>query len=356
MNPCDLVTDFVKTLEPYVSPIDCESESMIWLNANEYPVATKFEMRFDSLNRYPEVQPRELIRRYADYAGVKPEEVLVTRGADEAIELLIRTFCTPFKDSVIYPAPTYSMYSISAKTSGINVTEVAPGVNLNLDIEGLCSQIKQNKNIKIVFLCRPNNPTGELVKRADVEKLLRSAQNSIVVIDEAYIEFCIQDSVADLLSVYPNLAIVRTLSKAFSLAGLRCGMILGNTGIIESVKKVIAPYPVAQPVAAIAERSLSEAGVAAMRQRVEVIKRNRDYLVAELKKLKAVRRVYPSKTNFVLFEVDQASVVYRQLWRRGIALREPGASENTLRVSIGSIEECRAFIFKLTAVLKEIEP
>ena len=352
----DLTADFVKTLEPYASPGDSTDATKIWLNANEYPTATKFEARFETLNRYPEVQPGEVIRRYAEYAGVKSSQVLVTRGADEAIELLIRTFCTPFKDRVIYPAPTYSMYSISARTCAVNVTELPSKENMLLDVEGLRSELKQSdKNTKIVFLCRPNNPTGEVVKKAAVEKLLKAAKNSLVVIDEAYIEFCPQESVADLLTVYPNLVIVRTLSKAFALAGLRCGMILADSEIIESVKKVMAPYPVPTPVAAIAERSLSEGGIAAMRQRVEVIKRNRDYLTGELKRLKGVRNVYPSETNFLLFEVDNASLIFQKLWTKGIALRKPGDADNTLRVSVGTIDECRAFIFKLTGLLKEAQ-
>lgn len=354
MNPKDLVPDFIKRLEPYASPTDNAPEAMIWLNTNEYPIATKFEMRFETLNRYPEVQPQAFIRRYADYAGVKPEEVLVTRGGDEAIELLIRTFCTPFKDAVLYAAPTYSMYAISAKTCGVHVIEVAPKKNLQLDITRLCSVLKEDtQNVKIVFLCRPNNPTGEVVSKGMVEKVLLAAKDAIVVVDEAYIEFCLEESVADLLNQYTNLALVRTLSKAFALAGLRCGMILANREIIDVLRKVIAPYPIPEPVAIIAEHSLSNGGIAAMKQRVQVIAENRDYLIGELRKLKAVNSVFQTKTNFVLFELDNAHDIYQKLWLKGVAIREPGAGDNTLRVSVGTLEECRTFVRKLTAILME---
>lgn len=353
MNVFSLMPSFLQSLVPYESPRDNASVGMVWLNTNEYPQSTKYEMSFENLNRYPEVQPALLCKRYAAYVGIKQEEVLITRGGDEAIELLIRTFCKPFEDTVLYALPTYSMYGISAKTCAANVLTVEPVGDLKINIEGICERLRQPNTVKVVFLCSPNNPTGEVLDRASIERVLQLAENAIVAVDEAYIEFCPQASVADLIEKYPNLAIVRTLSKAFALAGLRCGMILAQKEIIAALRKVIAPFPVPGPVAAIAEEALSEAGIEKMKRRVKLIADNRAYLRGELKKMPEVEAVYPSETNFLLFKVSDTEDVYRALWEKSIAVREPGSDKDVLRVSVGSMDECRAFVEKLSMILKE---
>lgn len=353
MNVFSLMPSFLQSLVPYESPRDNAPVGMVWLNTNEYPQSTKYEMSFENLNRYPEVQPALLCKRYAAYVGIKQEEVLITRGGDEAIELLIRTFCKPFEDTVLYALPTYSMYGISAKTCAANVLTVEPIGDLKINIEGIYEHLRQPNTVKVVFLCSPNNPTGEVLDRASIERVLQLAENAIVAVDEAYIEFCPQASVADLIEKYPNLAIVRTLSKAFALAGLRCGMILAQKEIIAALRKVIAPFPVPGPVAAIAEEALSEAGIEKMKRRVKLIADNRAYLRGELKKMPEVEAVYPSETNFLLFKVSDTEDVYRALWEKGIAVREPGSDKDVLRVSVGSMDECRAFVEKLSMILKE---
>lgn len=349
-----LQPSYLRTLFPYESPNEGARPDMIWLNTNEYPQSTNYEVSFDTLNRYPEIQPSLFRQRYAAYAGLTPEQVLVTRGADEAIELMIRTFCAPFKDTVLCALPTYSMYGISAKTCAASYVTVAAQKDLRLDIETLIEKVTDpSLSVKIVFVCNPNNPTGEVIDRDKIIEILQAAQDAIVVVDEAYIEFSPQDSVVDLIDSYPNLAVIRTLSKAFALAGLRCGMILAQSEVMRALKKVIAPYPVPQPVAAIAERALSDDGIAAMNQRVKCIEQNRAYLIGALKALKGVQRVYPSKTNFVLFALQNAQEVFRKLWQAGIATREPSAGENLLRVSVGSLDECKAFIRQLDFILRE---
>ena len=355
MSITSLMPAYLQSLEPYESPSENAPEGMIWLNTNEYPTATKYELRFETLNRYPEVQPLAFRKRYAKYAGVNAEEVLMTRGADEAIELLIRTFCAPLSDAVLYALPTYSMYGISAKTCGVDIQTVAPARDLKLNIDGLCRALRSEDRVKVVFLCNPNNPTGELLSRTSILKVLQAARDTIVVVDEAYIEFCPQASCADLIAQYPNLVIVRTLSKAFALAGLRCGVILAQKEVIGALRKVLAPYPVPEPVGAIALKALSDGGVAAMRQRVQLVIQTRRLLQTELQKLAGVRTVYPSETNFVLFSVDNPEAVYQTLWKKGVAIREPGSDKGVLRVSVGTIEECQTFIEKLRQVLKEVK-
>ena len=183
--------------------------------------------------------------------------------------------------------------------------------------------------------------------------MLEAAKDAIVAVDEAYIEFCPQATVVDLIKKYPNLVVIRTLSKAFALAGLRCGMILAQQNLIAALRKVIAPYPVPEPVAAIAARALSDGGIAAMRQRVELIRVNRAYLKKSLTKIPGVRSVYPSQTNFVLFlKLMNLKKSIKVFGKKGVAIREPGSDKGVLRVSVGTIGECELFIDKLTEVLQ----
>ncbi|MDW1632312.1 aminotransferase class I/II-fold pyridoxal phosphate-dependent enzyme, partial [Vibrio sp. Y176] len=180
-------------------------------------------------------------------------------GADEGIELLVRAFCEPGQDAILYCPPTYGMYAISAETIGVERKTVPLTSDWQLDHTGIESNLD---NVKLVFVCSPNNPTGNLVKREDIVSLLEMTKDrAIVVMDEAYIDFCPEASTVDLLAQYPNLAILRTLSKAFALAGLRCGFTLANEELINVLLKVIAPYPVPVPVAEIAVQALSEAGL-----------------------------------------------------------------------------------------------
>ena len=203
-------------------------------------------MLYEVITRYPECQPAEVIDAYAAYAGVTPEQVLVSRGSDEAIELLVRTFCEPGKEEILICPPTYGMYSISAETCGVGIRTVPPLADFQPDVPAILSQLE---GVKVIFFCSPNNPTGTVLDREKLLTVLNATQNkAIVVVDEAYIEFCPQFSMVDLLNDYPNLVVTRTLSKGFALAGLRCGFTLANPEVIGLMLKVIAPYPIAEPV------------------------------------------------------------------------------------------------------------
>ena len=237
----------VQALTPYLSARRIGGSGDVWLNANESPFDNEYTLNLTRLSRYSECQPKELIDAYAQYAGVAPEQTLTTRGADEGIELLIRAFCEPNEDAILYCPPTYGMYAISAETIGVERKVVPLTSEWQLDLPAIEAQLD---NVKVVFVCSPNNPTGNLVNRKDIVKLLEMTQDkAIVVMDEAYIDFCPEASTVDLLAQYPNLAILRTLSKAFALAGLRCGFTLANQELIDVLLKVIAPYPVPVPVA-----------------------------------------------------------------------------------------------------------
>ncbi|WP_299014593.1 histidinol-phosphate transaminase [uncultured Photobacterium sp.] len=336
MTITKLARKTVRELTPYQSARRLGGRGDIWLNANESPFANEYNIKCDRLNRYSTCQPDELIQAYADYAKVRKEQVLTSRGADEGIELLIRTFCEPNLDSVLYCPPTYGMYSISAETFGVNTKTVPLNEQWQLDLPAICDNLD---SVKLIFVCSPNNPTGNLINRQDIESLLDMATDrALVIVDEAYIDFCLEASTADLLDNYPNLVILRTLSKAFALAGLRCGFTLANPDVISLLLKVIAPYPVPVPVTDIAVQALSPAGLAKTKFQVLDLSANRAYLQAGLSMLPNVT-VFDGYGNYLLVKFPDADTLFNALWEHGIILRR-SPIKNCIRISIGNRDEC----------------
>ena len=338
----------VQELTPYQSARRLGGNGDVWLNANEYALAPQFELTQQTFNRYPECQPALVINRYAAYAGVDPEQVLVSRGADEGIELLIRAFCEPGKDAILYCPPTYGMYSVSAETIGVEGRTVAAKADWSLDLPAIEAALD---GVKLVYVCSPNNPTGNIIDPDEIRAVLEMTRGrAIVAVDEAYIEFCPQATVSGWLQEYPHLAVLRTLSKAFALAGLRCGFTLANSELIGLLMKVIAPYPLSTPVADIAAQALSPEGLAVMRQRVAEVTNNREWLIAELEKCACVEEAFASDTNYVLARFSASSAVFKNLWDQGIILRDqnkqPGLS-GCLRITIGTREELQRVITAL---------
>ncbi|WP_101774467.1 histidinol-phosphate transaminase [Pasteurella oralis] len=329
----------IQALTPYQSARRLGGKGDIWLNANEYPTSPDFNLTNRTFNRYPEPQPQAVIEGYANYAGVQPENVLVSRGGDESIELIIRAFCET-EDSVLYCPPTYGMYAVSAETCGIALKTVPLTADFQLNLP----EIERNlAGVKVVFICSPNNPTGTLVNREDLLALLEmTREKAIVVVDEAYIEFCPQATMVTELKNYPHLAIIRTLSKAFALAGLRCGFTLANKGLIDVLQKVIAPYPLPVPVADIAAQALQKDGLQAMQQRVQEILQNRTALQTELSKLACVEKIFASDGNYLLVKFKDGPKIFKALWDQGIILRNQHSAlmlENCIRITIGTAEE-----------------
>lgn len=345
-----LARDNVRALTPYQSARRLGGNGDVWLNANEFPTAVPFTLSQQTLNRYPECQPKAVIENYAAYAGVKPEQVLVSRGADEGIELLVRAFCEPGRDAVLFCPPTYGMYSVSAETIGVECRTVPAKADWQLDIPAIADSLT---NVKVVYVCSPNNPTGQIINPQDFRTLLEMTRDkALVVADEAYIEFCPQATLAGWLAEYPNLVILRTLSKAFALAGLRCGFTLANEEVIALLMKVIAPYPLSTPVADIAAQALSPQGIAAMRERVAQILGERQYLVDALRTIDCVEQVFDSETNYVLARIKASSRVFKSLWDQGIILRDQNKQpslSNCLRITIGTREESQRVIDALKA-------
>ncbi|MFY2736485.1 histidinol-phosphate transaminase [Pseudocitrobacter faecalis] len=346
----ELARENVRNLTPYQSARRLGGKGDVWLNANEFPTPVEFQLTAQTLNRYPECQPKAVIENYAAYAGVKPEQVLVSRGADEGIELLVRAFCEPGKDAVLYCPPTYGMYSVSAETIGVECRTVPTLENWQLDLPAIADKLD---GVKVVYVCSPNNPTGQLINPQDFRTLLEMTRGkALVVADEAYIEFCPQATLAGWLNEYPNLVVLRTLSKAFALAGLRCGFTLANEEVIALLLKVIAPYPLSTPVADIAAQALAPQGITAMRERVAQILAERQYLVANLDGIPCVEQVFNSETNYILVRIKASSAVFKSLWDQGIILRDQNKQPSLsgcLRITIGTREESQRVIDALNA-------
>jgi len=318
------------------------TQNKIWLNANEASGTGVYQVNSDCINRYPDFQPDNLMNAYSAYAQLSTDNILATRGADEGIELLIRTFCKAYQDSILICPPTYGMYAISAENHGAGIVKV-PLINNQLDLESIKAQVGK---VKVVFLCSPGNPTGNLLTTDSIKAVLNMFDdNAIVVVDEAYIEFSPENSTASWLKEYPQLVVLRTLSKAFALAGLRCGFTLANTDIITMLSKVIAPYPISAPVAEIASNALARSALEKISIRVQETIVLRQQLSAWLTEQTWCESVYVSDANFVLFKTKTVAAkdfIFDCLKAQGILIRDQSKQlqlENCLRISIGSERE-----------------
>ena len=346
-----LLRDNLKQLKPYESArrlfsmADASEIETTWLNANENPFVPEMSINTELFNRYPDFQPEPLLKAYANYCGLSQDKVLATRGADEGIELLIRTFCE-VGDSILICPPTYGMYAISAETCGVNVNKVETDESFQLNLPAIKAQLEQ---VKMVFICSPNNPTGQVITKSDLIEIVEAAKDKCLVIaDEAYIEFCPQASVADLVNEYNNLVVLRTLSKAFGLAGLRCGFTLADESIIGCIKKVIAPYPIPAPVAQLATQVLSEQGIDWMKQKVTELNQLKNDFIKQCERWSIVEKVYPSETNFVLLKLRSlilAEDLVNEFLQKNILLRNQSKQinlDNTVRVSIGDAQQMQS--------------
>ncbi|WP_094752076.1 histidinol-phosphate transaminase [Psychromonas sp. CD1] len=356
MNPIKcLARKNIQSLTPYLSARRIGGSGEIWLNANEAPDCSVYQLEDQHFNRYPEFQPAQLIHAYAKYASVKNEQILSTRGADESIELLIRTFCEPNQDRIIICPPTYGMYAISAQTSAVGVCEIALDTDFNVDYKAIEQTLLNEKNnIKIVFLCSPNNPSANMLDKVQLINLLHSAKNkALIVIDEAYIEFCNVQTLVNLIAEHENLVILRTLSKAFALASIRCGFSLAQEHIINMLAKVIAPYPIPSPVAKIATQALSTQGIQTMLTRVALLNKNRQILYQALQALPCVDTIFCSTANFLLVRFNDAPTVFNALHQAGIVMRDFSNQprlHNCIRISIGSKAEMTATLSILNSL------
>ena len=344
----------IQKLNPYQSARRIGGQGDTWLNANESPISVPFKTKVKVFNRYPECQPNNLLFSYANYVGLLNNQILVTRGADEGIELLIKAFCEPGKDAIIYCPPTYDMYAINANIANVEIKEI-PTFKNTWKIDLLNIQSNLNK-VKLIYICNPNNPTGNIVSKEDLKSLLKvTLGQSLVIIDEAYIEFSPKNSMVNYLKTFPNLIILRTLSKAFALAGIRCGFTLAQKEVIDILHKVISPYPISTLIADIAVQSLEKKAIDDMKNRVLKLNMNRIWLIDELKKLSCVKKVFDSYANYILVEFYMFEKIFQSLWQKGIILRNQNHKknlQNCLRISIGYKLECMRLVQELKVLFK----
>lgn len=355
-----LICENLKALKPYESArrifAGGDSDSETWLNANESPFANDFTIDTAHFNRYPDCQPPSVLLPYAKYAGVQANQLLVSRGADEGIELLIRTFCTPGKDSILICPPTYGMYAISAETSNVAIEKAQLKADFSLDIPAIFAY--QGK-VNLVFICSPNNPTGTSVGKAQLKQVLEHfADSALVVVDEAYIEFDADNTWATELAAYPNLVVLRTLSKAFALAGLRCGFTLANSEVINSIMKVIAPYPVPEPVAQIAAQALSPNGLKQMAEQVEYLSQQKQWVKQQLNQFPELELVGNDKANFILFRYSKKQGLMDFLVANSVLIRDQSKQislDNCLRITLGTQLQNEKLLALMASFFKQQE-
>jgi histidinol-phosphate aminotransferase len=343
-NPVELARPEIRALKPYASARALADSAGILLNANENPWPPAGDGGL-GLNRYPDPQPAELRRRLANYYGIQPEQLLITRGSDEGIDLLIRAFCRASQDAVLTCPPCFGMYALSARIQGAEVIEVplieAAG-DWQLDTAGILAA----KPARLYFLCSPNNPTGNRIEAEQVLELCRQvAGHGLVVIDEAYIEFCDQPSLATRLAEQANLVVLRTLSKAFGLAGCRIGALIADAAIVELLKRIIAPYPLPTPSICSALAALDHTDD--LEAQLARLAANKARLVERLQNHPAIRDCWPGQANFVLIRVGDGPGLVQAAAAAGIRLRDQSAQPglaHCVRITIGSDHETDALI------------
>jgi histidinol-phosphate aminotransferase len=340
MSVLELARAEIRALVPYSSARMEAAGGQLLLNANESAWAPFGDVGLDC-HRYPDPQPAALVERLAALYDVRREQVLVGRGSDEAIDLLVRAFCRAGEDAILVQPPTFGMYGVCARVQDAAVVEVPMSADFQVDAESVLAAV--TPAVKLVFVCAPNNPSGAGVSLQTTEALARAlAGRAVLVVDEAYVEFADGASAATLLDRYEHLAVLRTLSKAWALAGARIGCLLAHAEVIALLRRILPPYPLPRPCVAAAMEALSPAGQATARERIAVVRAERVRLAAALQALPGVRAVLPSQANFLAVRFDDAGAVYRRLFDAGIVVRDvrryPGLAD-ALRITIGTVEE-----------------
>ncbi len=327
----------IAALTPYQSARSIHSGKgiEIFLDANENP--REPYANSGSVNRYPDQQPEEMMEKLCSLYGVTNKQIIATRGADEAIDLLVRSFCDAGRDNIIVSSPTFPMYGIAARVQGADVIDVPLKDDFQMDVEKILQA--ETDDTKIIFVCSPNNPTSNLMNEADIIRLCEES-TSLIVLDETYIEFSDKESFVSVLDNYPNLVILRTLSKTYALAGARCGVAIAHPDIIALLLKVLPVYPVPQPVVQAVCTALQPANLEKLNRFVGLLRQQRDYLTKMLQKSDDIVHVYPSDANFFLVKVKNAKKFTDKCLDAGVLVRsQDSVMKDHIRFSIGDVHE-----------------
>jgi histidinol-phosphate aminotransferase len=344
MNIQDLIRPTIKALKPYSSARDefqGNSDDMVFLDANENPYE-------NGVNRYPDPKQGNVKSLLSKIKDISKKKMLLGNGSDEVLDLIFRAFCEPNQDNIITLPPTYGMYSVLANINAIKIKSIQLDANFQPKVEDILKEVDSNS--KLLFLCSPNNPTGNSFQAKSIEKLIKSFKG-IVVIDEAYIDFSKEASWLNRLDEFPNLIVTQTLSKAYGMAGIRLGICYASEDIISVLNRIKPPYNVNELTQ---QRAIEQLKLNALTQKqVSDILVERDMLINELNDIDFVSKIYPTDANFILVQVDDATLRYNQLIEKGIVIRnrttQPGC-KNTLRLTVGTPDENKRLIKTLKAI------
>lgn len=328
-----IVRSNVAVLKPYSSARDefkTQGKKMIFLDANENP-------NENGLNRYPDPQQGEVKAKISELKGVSEKNILLGNGSDEVLDLVFRAFCEPGNDNIITLPPTYGMYKVLADINNIENKEILLNEDFEPDVPEILNAV--DENTRIIFLCSPNNPSGNSFDEDKISSILDNF-NGLVVIDEAYIDFSENESWIQKLEFFPNLIVTQTFSKAFGLAGIRLGMLFASQDVITILNKIKPPYNINQQTQEQALKRLSDSEE--IKIQIADIKREKDSLLKQLLQVSFVNKIYPSDANFLLLKVDDANRRYEDFLEMGIVLRNRSTQplcENCLRITVGTEKE-----------------
>ena len=354
-----LVRDDLRGFAGYKSARTEALQGDIWLNANESAWANPADINATS-RRYPDPQPAALRGALAALYACDESQLLIGRGSDEAIDLLVRALCNPGTDAVLVTPPVFGMYAVCARLQNAPLLEVPlqeTESGLQPDLDAVV-RIAQEGNAKLVFLCSPSNPAGSALALEDIARVAKALESqALVVVDEAYGEFSDLPSATTLQATQPNIAVLRTLSKAHALAAARIGVVIADPALIEVLRRCQAPYPVPTPCAELALAGLSQEALAETGRRVATVRMERERLDVALSAMPDVRHVYPSQGNYLLARFFDAESAFRSLLAAGVVVRDQRAAPqlgDALRITIGSPEQNDRVISALQRI--EVEP
>ena len=335
-----ILRENIKNLIPYSSARDeFSGKASVFLDANENSFGSPLE---DNFNRYPDPLQLKIKQRLSQIKGVPPRNIFIGNGSDEAIDILFRAFCRPGVDNVITVPPTYGMYQVSASINDVEVRKVNLNAAFQLNMEGIAEAI--DENTRILFICSPNNPTGNSIDRDDIQTLLANF-DGLVVVDEAYINYSRQKTFIQELTEYSNLVVLQTLSKAWGLAGLRVGMAFASEEIIEVFNKVKPPYNINEASQQLVLKALEN--IEQVNDWIRQTVKEREILTAELSLLTYVQKIYPSDANFLLVKMTDPLFVYQSLVSKEIIVRDRSKvelCEGCLRITVGTPEENKTLL------------
>lgn len=345
-DPLKFVRQNILALKPYSTARDEFSGDNIdvWIDANESPYD-------NGVNRYPDPHHKNLKKRISEIKNVSSNMIFIGgTGSDEAIDLTYRIFCTPGKDKAIIIEPTYGVYSVAAQINDVEIVSLRLDDNFNLPMQDILDTIKNDKDIKLIWICSPNNPTGNAFPKEDILKITEEF-DGIVAVDEAYVDFSDKGSLLDSIKSHHNLIILQTFSKAWGMASLRCGMAFSVPQIAAIYNKIKNPYNVNGPT----QNKIIELTYNSPQEKIKEIISEREHLKNELQQLKFVRKIHPSDANFLLVDVDEPNEIYDYLISTGIIVRNrssvPGCG-NSLRFTVGTPEENKRIIESLKTYSK----